>query len=144
MRCESPSPQLAHVLLGHGERCARTAIRGPGLWVPCEGAAVSRHTPGPWSASKPWYYEANGGAFYFRGDTGYVSVGQIGEIYDHALVLCSRGNNEGLANARLIAAAPELLDQCIQALAAWEGTGPAIALDDLRAVIAKATAGAQS
>ncbi len=46
---------------------------------------------------------------------------------------------EHIANAHLIAAAPELLDNCIKALAAWEGTGPAILLDDLRACIAKAT-----
>lgn len=51
-------------------------------------------------------------------------------------------DDELAANARLIAAAPDLLDHCIKALAAWEGTGPAILLDDLRAVIAKATGAA--
>jgi hypothetical protein len=37
---------------------------------------------------------------------------------------------------RLHAANEELLEQCTKALAAWEGTGPAIILDDLRAAIA--------
>jgi hypothetical protein len=46
--------------------------------------------------------------------------------------------DEDAANARLIAAAPELLEQCKKALAAWEGTGPAIPLDDVRAAIMKA------
>ena len=43
------------------------------------------------------------------------------------------------ANARLIATAPELLDCCVKALAAWEGTGPGIDLDTLRSAIKKAT-----
>jgi hypothetical protein len=37
---------------------------------------------------------------------------------------------------------PELLECCAKALAAWEGTGPAIVLDELRAAIAKATGAA--
>jgi hypothetical protein len=37
---------------------------------------------------------------------------------------------------------PELLECCVKALAAWEGTGPAIVLDELRAAIAKATGAA--
>jgi hypothetical protein len=43
------------------------------------------------------------------------------------------------ANGLLICAASDLLDGCIKALAAWEGSGPAIDLDDLRAAIQKAT-----
>jgi hypothetical protein len=42
------------------------------------------------------------------------------------------------ADAQLIAAAPELLDMCKAALAAWKGEGPPLVLDELRAIIAKA------
>lgn len=42
------------------------------------------------------------------------------------------------AHARLIAAAPELLALAKKMLAAWEGSGPGIVLDDIRALIAKA------
>lgn len=64
------------------------------------------------------------------------------EQFENRFDVCVQGPHCDLtelrANARLIAAAPELLDCCRRALAAWDGTGPAIVLDDLRSVIAKA------
>jgi hypothetical protein len=95
---------------------------------------VSGHTPGPWSY-----------ALYEPG----VKITTVAHCAGFVIGLpCSiPGGNyrdgdpsgDPEADARLIASAPDLLDQCIKALAAWEGSGPAIFLDDLRAAIAKAT-----
>jgi hypothetical protein len=52
--------------------------------------------------------------------------------------LARLGVSASEANISLIAAAPDLLRMCQIALAAWEGTGPPIILDDLRAALAKA------
>ena len=91
---------------------------------------MSKHTPGPWVARCRHvnYVEGQEWPEYeflqWEVEGPRVPNGR-GEFFQ--------------ADARLIAAAPELLGCCIKALAAWEGTGPAILLDDLRAAIAKAT-----
>jgi hypothetical protein len=78
----------------------------------------AQHTPGPWTASH---------------------IGEIRGSADRQTVAYVRGPSAtSAADARLIAAAPDLLDMARKALAAWTGDGPPIDLDDLRAAIAKA------
>jgi hypothetical protein len=87
--------------------------------------AIDKHTPGPWrywtqrrpESEDTCTFRSVGGAEVLRAVT--VTVTE--------------------ADARLIAAAPDLLGCCRKALAAWTGDGPPIDLDDLRATIAKAT-----
>jgi len=84
---------------------------------------VSAHTPGPWRV------DATCGGLAIESER----HGNIG------LVNLARASK---ADARLIAAAPELLDVARKALVAWTGDGPPIDLDELRAAIAKATGAA--
>lgn len=109
------------------------------------------HTPGPWSVCfdhpDP---ECRDSIAYIRPTSpvdGFWEANEIGTVY-----ACD-GSDERKANARLIAAAPDLLEALIAAEAAlnrirctsrtvpWEDTGPAV--EQARAAIAKAT-GAQS
>lgn len=92
---------------------------------------MSKHTPGPWyvdtQAKRADYIRAVGDEL-----PGTCAVAQM----------CSRGGwSESNANARLIAAAPDLLEAlelCLHAvkLAGWEGDYSA---QKARAAIAKAT-----
>jgi hypothetical protein len=84
------------------------------------------HTPGPWTWGEK-----------FRGLYGSGPNNEVLSWYAYEGMHLIQGDTE--ANARLIAAAPELLDVAKKALAAWTGDGPAIVLDELRAAISKAT-----
>ena len=77
-------------------------------------------TKGPWR-HVPWHIEE--GDPTVRAPAGWI----IASVHSDA-------------NARLIAAAPELLAVARKALDAWTGDGPPIDLDELRAAIAKAGA----
>lgn len=96
---------------------------------------MSRHTPGPWLLellslpSQNFDYGIRATSDCVSGYVCFVNTRWV------------HGDQQAQqrANARLISAAPELLESCERALAAWEGTGPAIILDELRAAIAKAT-----
>ncbi|WP_414490143.1 hypothetical protein [Stenotrophomonas maltophilia] len=91
----------------------------------------SKHTPGPWMVR-------------FREDgSSYISMGDPNKGPHKAadLFLTADGGESDLADARLIAAAPELLEACQAARALTpDGTHTAGVLD---AAIAKATGGAQ-
>jgi hypothetical protein len=89
----------------------------------------AQHTPGPWRVKSERWVVAT------RGE-------HEGEILIAPTYWMEVAPDEAAANARLIAAAPDLLDCCTKALAAWTGDGPAIDLDTLRAAIAKATGAA--
>lgn len=82
------------------------------------------HTPGPWHVDP---------------DASICVSGPDGNV---ALMNLARPKAVSEANARLIASAPELLAVARKALDAWTGDGPPIALDELRAAIAKATGAA--
>jgi hypothetical protein len=90
---------------------------------------MSAHTPGPWHADLPEKIHPR-----FVRDTAEVVI-----------AYCDRGLEEAKANARLIAAAPELLEACKTLVAARDGSinGMAmmtdVAADQARAAIAKAT-----
>ncbi len=62
---------------------------------------MSGHTPGPWEYGK--YHPSGPNRF------GHFDITQTGEMYIHARSFASGPESEGQANARLIAAAPELL-----------------------------------
>jgi hypothetical protein len=93
----------------------------------------TKHTPGPWKVSHGEGFAA-GGRYYVATEQGYD--GRV------AVASCSgapRGDEEvAKANARLIAAAPSLLDACRAALArpgkleGWQE-------EQIKAAIAKAT-----
>ena len=96
---------------------------------------MSKHTPGPWKFFRP----ATG--------NGFIHIDSAERYRRGEIATCFGENNE--ADARLIAAAPELLQQCEDALSMcedaisgkWEPNddGFAVAAHYLRAVIAKAT-----
>lgn len=100
---------------------------------------TNEHTPGPWA------YDGAGrvDAVHFRKPTGnMVDDGSGMKEYIGGLVAlpysCEAGTME--ANARLIAAAPELLAACekaVQWLDGWASAEPYVS--ELRAAIAKAT-----
>ena len=92
---------------------------------------MAKHTPGPW-------YSRNGSSPHFQGQIASESTG--------ATVAISYSDEDG-ANARLIAAAPDLLDACLRMRdrltelandqdACWLDWGGAYYVD---AAIAKAT-----
>jgi hypothetical protein len=87
--------------------------------------ALAARTPGKWYAAE-WSCRAI--------TTVLVDDPTVGIVGKRVVAECDTE-----ADARLIAMAPDLLEQCEKALAAWTGDGPAILLDDLRAVIRNAT-----
>lgn len=97
---------------------------------------MSKHTPGPWAMpdsgkGRISKVGANGGW------DGLIATADCGDY--------ARSKSEGLANARLIAAAPELLEAC-QALIAYCDKNPPMgdslwSVQQMRAAIAKATGG---
>jgi hypothetical protein len=101
---------------------------------------MSKHTPGPWTIREPGYIEAK----TRKGHSVYL----VGYAYNLEIArACERGEVE--ANARLIAAAPELLAACEAAkplLAMWarHAGSPSAgeALGKITAAIAKATGAA--
>ena len=89
---------------------------------------TEKHTPGPWVVGTGWIFRAvtsnpHGG-------------GHIGVREDTHITF--RETDIGRANARLIAAAPDLLEAAKQALALLDGKGIGITAHNLRAAIAKA------
>lgn len=97
---------------------------------------MSAHTPGPWVAVP----QSDGSAMVAHECATGKQLNPKGlRLVAHVM---ARGKSllEDEANARLIAAAPELLAVACKALDAWTGDGPPIDLDELRAAIAKAGA----
>lgn len=113
---------------------------------------TSKHTPGPWRLRKGQIHyhddEYDGGGYS-------ILMGEYDEgggISIHCLTYaedCCKGDkrfDEMVANTRLIAAAPELLEAATLALKAlqitgYESSGHGDALTAVRAAIAKATRG---
>lgn len=91
---------------------------------------MSKHTPGPWSVAETRH----------KYDT--VIRGPKGEPIALALI-AGYTKQEGAANARLIAAAPDLLRYLKEArrtLEMWKDVAPAVSLcADIDAAIARAT-----
>lgn len=100
---------------------------------------MSKHTPGPWGVPD------QGRGVVSKGSTtgGWEGLIATADCGDYA-----RSRDEGLANARLIAAAPELLEACQRLLAHLEEVESMHKGSDddeifARMVIAKATASEQ-
>ena len=88
------------------------------------------HTPAPWSVEID--HSSNAPEF--------IRTHVDGEMYDLASVLCDETGN-ATANARLIAAAPELLaalEGLLQYTGGWDETDPTHPVVIARAAIAKA------
>lgn len=86
---------------------------------------MSGHTNGPWRASDTavTMEDAYGGT---------ITIAETIEYY--------ASPDERYSNARLMAAAPEMMEACVEALAALDAnTSPAETHKKLRAAIAKAT-----
>lgn len=89
---------------------------------------TNQHTPGPWKFNGPGIYAPN-----FRGVASHH--------YDVAYALHVM-DDEGEANARLIAAAPSLLEACKSALERIDGMNEAMGVvDELRRAITLAEGG---
>jgi len=72
----------------------------------------TKHTPGPWTLSaRPTYQSENDKAFWFRDVVNEPRTVRIARV-------SGVGEDRAMANARLIAAAPDLLEACKWALAA--------------------------
>ena len=92
----------------------------------------TKHTPGPWNAD--WATGLRNGSqqvieWFVRSDGDDVSI--AADIVNPANGLPSE------SNARLIAAAPELLE-ALQELVSWQTTAPQKYVDAAKAAIAKA------
>jgi hypothetical protein len=100
---------------------------------------VSAHTPGPWKSSG----QTGTGNFDSR-NQGALAIGVHSEEWIVADVWDEFGEGEGHANARLIAAAPDLLEALIDAREQLRAYEQAISGEDynspaINAAIAKAT-----
>lgn len=80
--------------------------------------AMSKHTPGPWAIRRHWSNEDAFEIYPDRGDPGYGEWASIVEIGDYCY------EDEAEANARLIAAAPDMLDMLKVCHSALEYVGP--------------------
>ena len=91
---------------------------------------MSQHTPGPWSV---------GNARIWGATQEIAHVKRVRTTGDYAAVV--RSTTEQEANARLIAAAPDLLDACGRArnYLLSSGDGKSHCVEILEAAIAKAT-----
>lgn len=80
---------------------------------------MAEHTPGPWRVERSLDGRSDG---YIRPVNGHVEPGAVAPVAV-ARVVGSRGRGETEANARLIAAAPELL-AALEELVAWQNGPP--------------------
>lgn len=98
---------------------------------------MAKHTPGPWKVAD--YRTLNSGDYVIRGP-------EKGPDNPNPVVASVVKQSGAAANARLIAAAPDLLEALIRLSEAWEKFGPTLAtvsggptsLDLAHAAIAKA------
>ena len=92
---------------------------------------MTQHTPGPWAVAD-WSKGPNGEA------SSYHPFPVIAGSNGHGVAEVLMGQKKGMANARLIAAAPELLEACRVALAGLLPYEKSVSRNNLEAAIAKA------
>ncbi len=106
---------------------------------------MSEYTPGNWigKVNGRWFRDDGWSAPYSdEGCSSAIAIGdRLGDVIAYACLTTDRSDAELEANARLIAAAPELLEALEEAVF-WdshdEGDVPAVWLDKAKAAIAKA------
>ena len=90
------------------------------------------HTPGPW---KTWKSKVR-----HRSIDGRTIIRKGTSVIAHVTpVQCAPLSAEVIANARLIAAAPEMLEACKSMLEAWACCQPEEGIIRIQAALAKAT-----
>lgn len=94
---------------------------------------MSKHTPGPWTYSENAY-----GAVFVHG--GETLTSSVGTEYKELVAGGNNHNTLTIANARLIAAAPDLLAALKQIVFDWDGEPEDMI--EASAAIAKAEGGA--
>ena len=136
---EKPSPVTVESLADiafKALRAIREALAEPVKQEP--KCSMSKHTPGPWKVGK---YLGQGGWVV------HMDVVDRGRGMDIVHGVAGLDNDERLANARLIAAAPDLLKAFsdVYLELAWDHLPPAkkYLAENARAAIAKATGGAE-
>jgi hypothetical protein len=97
-----------------------------------------KHTPGPWFAEDDDWTDGDSALITCDAREGMVSIAKVegggsGSGYDYEFA------RQQAANAKLIAAAPELLDALQDALHAYDKHGEDPSWDFAREAIAKAT-----
>lgn len=98
---------------------------------------MSKHTPGPWTIN----YAPNGLPYQIiASDQDDTKPGKVGTKITRWASISLPSSTEGMANARLIAASPDLLEACIEAIEAIKDGDAQSATNALNAAIAKATA----
>lgn len=97
---------------------------------------MSKPTPGPWKVT-----HRNPQA----PDVGYIEGGTCVEPYEIAVLYCCYGDSEQEANARLVAAAPELYEACKEFVRKVErGEARSVkSYAQMKAAISKAEEGAE-
>ena len=107
------------------------------------------HTPGPWDAPKPTMINKKAWSkLHFDGPMQFVTVGWDGFSGETIAIVYGDDDDQEISNARLIAAAPDLLealqDAYAELLADSTRDGPrCLLLTQIEAAIAKATGGEQ-
>lgn len=96
-----------------------------------------KHTPGPWTVGETRHYKQSGGAIGTQVAVHYGTAGNRGNCI--ALAYGHSANGDSEADARLIAAAPDLLEQLSRIVAMIDPEGHDVNFDNARAAIAKAT-----
>jgi hypothetical protein len=92
------------------------------------GQKMSKHTPGPWIADRlhPEFHTKDVAVRYVDGRIEHVGFGYRQEI----CTLYEARGEQGEANAKLIAAAPELLEKAQAVLAWWDKWLPTVTHND--------------
>jgi hypothetical protein len=105
---------------------------------------MTKHTPGPWTTGEPYLKLQNGKPWFVR----QIMMGMEDPSDDQQIALVHafedyERDSECEANARLIAAAPDLLRACKRALEEYQVSrnGASAYSDELLAAIKKAELG---
>jgi hypothetical protein len=101
----------------------------------------TKHTPGPWTVGQKGDYGTYNANVIYAGSEGICAVGQIPLHTKLEQISGEPRWQTGLANARLIAAAPDLLEACKHLVAAIERGNvemAEVAAESASAAIAKA------
>jgi hypothetical protein len=96
-----------------------------------------KHTPGPWTVGETRHYKHSGGVDGTEVAVHYGPAGNRGNCIAFAHGHGASGDAE--ADARLIAAAPDLLEQLSRIVAMIDPEGRDVNFDHARDAIAKAT-----